>query len=230
MQPPKPLLADEGASRFTRSDAWLGVGVFLVVFGGGLLISFAEPLRNLASSYGVGAAVFALLALSNRRVRQVSMRAMRACVDRFGVGEPEVIAAPWVCDGDTVEDRATGKVYRLANIDAPETGDFARCFHERHIGERAKWFAITSVKRAKSVSVRRTWRRDRYKRFVAYVYVDGVDLGELLMAQGLARPWRGWRPPWCGPKGPLARLAADRGERFTCGACRNWHYWLTPPQ
>jgi endonuclease YncB( thermonuclease family) len=40
-------------------------------------------------------------------------------------------------------------------------------------------------------------RRDRYDRVVAYIVVDGRDLGEVLMAEGLARAWRGRREPWC---------------------------------
>ncbi|MBL8537080.1 MAG: thermonuclease family protein [Hyphomonadaceae bacterium] len=225
--PPK---ADEGRSRVALWDAWLGVAVFLLLLCAGLAAPFFDHLpSHVAAPLAYSAAAIVALVLISRRVRRVGLRTLRAIVDRIGVADPEPMTAPWVCDGDTIEDRATNRVYRLANIDAPETGDFAMCYHERTVGERAKRFAIGSVRRAKLVSVRRTWRRDRYKRFVAYVFVDGVDLGELLMAQGLARPWRGWRPPWCGPKGPLARLAADRGESFSCGACRNWRYWLTPP-
>lgn len=221
--PPKPPSADEGASRVARWDLWLAGTAFLGVLSVGLALGFVEQLsEQIQVSLAAGLGSLTMLAFVSRRVRRSCMRALRAVGDRFGVAEPELLKQPWVCDGDTLEDRANGRVYRLANIDAPETGEFAKCATERRVGERAKWAAVKTIRNAERVTVRRTLRRDRYRRIVAYVFVDGVDLGELLMAQGLARPWRGWRPAWCGPKGPLSRLAAARGERFACHACRNW--------
>jgi micrococcal nuclease len=39
--------------------------------------------------------------------------------------------------------------------------------------------------------------RDRYGRTLALVSVDSQDLGEALIAAGLARRWDGRRHPWC---------------------------------
>jgi micrococcal nuclease len=39
--------------------------------------------------------------------------------------------------------------------------------------------------------------RDRYGRTLARVAVGGADLGEALIAAGLARRWDGRRRPWC---------------------------------
>ncbi|MBY0565065.1 MAG: thermonuclease family protein [Hyphomonadaceae bacterium] len=223
MQPPRLLPGDHGVSRDARWDACLAAVTFMVVLGASAALVFIEQFpAQVQIALAVGIGLLTLFALANRRARRSCMRALRAMGDRFGVAEPELLIKPWVRDGDTLEDRADGRVYRLANIDAPETGEFARCFHERRAGERAKWAAVNAIRSASRVSVRRTRRRDRFGRVVAYVFVDGVDLGELLMAQGLARAWRGWRPAWCGPKGPLARFAAARGELFSCGACCNW--------
>lgn len=40
--------------------------------------------------------------------------------------------------------------------------------------------------------------KDRYGRTLGRVLVDGVDVGELLISEGLARRWDGRRHPWCG--------------------------------
>ena len=133
--------------------------------------------------------------------------------------QPHPVTQPWIIDGDTVDDRATGVRYRLANIDAPETGDNAKCFWERSRGEDAKWAAIRLVRAAKVVSVRRTFRHDIYGRRVAYVLVDGEDLGALLLAEGLARPWRGARRKWCGPRGGLALISRGGARGHSCKSC-----------
>src|SRR5262249_16563692 len=119
------------------------------------------------------------------------------------VGAPRPIRQPWVIDGDTIDDRATGVRYRLANIDAPETGDSAKCYKEAERGQLAKWTAVRLVREANAVRVRPTLRVDRYGRRVAFVLVDNQDLGELLVQLGLAVRWEGRRKKWCGPTGGL---------------------------
>jgi micrococcal nuclease len=135
---------------------------------------------------------------------------------------PLVLRQPWVIDGDTVDDSATGVRYRLAHIDAPETGDNAKCFNENQRGLEAKREAIRLIRSAGVVSVRRTWRFDRFGRRVAFVLVDGRDLGELLLAAGLARPWPGHRRKWCGPNGGLAKIAQSGVYHHACTTCRHW--------
>ncbi len=135
--------------------------------------------------------------------------------------KPRPIAA-WVIDGDTIDDRRTGVRYRLANIDAPETGDNAKCFKERERGEQARAVAIRMVRAASTVSVRRTFRTDIYGRRIAFVLVDGEDLGRALMKRGLARPWVGLRRKWCGSHGGLAKIAVSGLMAHNCGTCRAW--------
>jgi micrococcal nuclease len=124
-------------------------------------------------------------------------------------GEPSPPQAPhqsanWrVIDGDTFEDLGTGDRYRLENIDTPETGARARCTAERQLGDRATLQARALITGADTLDVRRTGRIDRYNRIIAFIEVDGRDLGELLIADGLARPWRGRREPWCDASGNL---------------------------
>ncbi len=135
------------------------------------------------------------------------------------------VSRPYVVDGDTIDAViANGQVvrFRLANIDAPETGDNARCRHERLAGELATAEARTMVMRSAAVSVRPTFRTDRYGRRVAFVLVDGVDLGDLLVRKGLAQGWRGRRERWCGPNGGLAKMAVRRGETHNCTKCKAW--------
>jgi endonuclease YncB( thermonuclease family) len=110
----------------------------------------------------------------------------------------------------------------IADIDAPETGENAKCFKERQRGEEAKREAVRLVRTAKSVTVRRTWRTDRYGRRVAFIQIDGLDLGRMLVTRGLARPWRGRRERWCGKRGGLAKIAEAGAMPFSCQTCRDW--------
>jgi endonuclease YncB( thermonuclease family) len=215
-----------GRGRITRWDLWLGGAAFCAVLALGALALYADQVlgwwRQNQSWAVVGAIVSVYIAFTNRWVRKFAWRLLRALGDRVGVREPTPLRRPWVIDGDTIEDLETKIRYRLANIDAPETGDNAKCFNERRVGEMAKAAAIRLVRKAGVVSVERTWRFDRYNRTVAYVLVDGIDLGETLVNLGLACRWRGRRAPWCGGGGPLVKLAERRGEKLACAACVNW--------
>lgn len=108
-----------------------------------------------------------------------------------------------VIDGDTFEDIGEDITYRIVNIDTPETGPRARCDAERALGNRATELARALITRAQNLELRLTGRMDRYGRTIAFVLIDGRDLGETLIAEGLARPWRGRREPWCDAGGNL---------------------------
>lgn len=108
-----------------------------------------------------------------------------------------------VIDGDTIEDMTADITYRLENIDTPETGSRARCAAERTLGNRATSAARDLITNAGALEIRATGRIDRYQRAIAFVLIDGRDLGETLIAEGLARPWRGRREPWCDANGNL---------------------------
>ena len=112
-----------------------------------------------------------------------------------GVGaEPAVPAYVEVIDGDTFDYR--GVRIRIADIDTPEVR--GRCPHETALAARA-----TSRMRALLIAgpfqLERTGTRDvdRYGRQLRIVTRDGRSLGGQLVAEGLARPWRGRREPWC---------------------------------
>lgn len=108
-----------------------------------------------------------------------------------------------VIDGDTIEDMRDDITYRLVNIDTPETGSRARCSAERALGNRATEAVRTLISQAERLELRPTGRIDRYGRTIAFVVIDGQDMGETLISEGLARPWRGRREPWCDASGNL---------------------------
>ncbi|PJO47202.1 thermonuclease family protein [Brucella pituitosa] len=105
---------------------------------------------------------------------------------------------PQAIDGDTFD--IGDERVRIANIDAPETKS-AKCDAERRLGEVAKrrlQELLSSpgfeMERGDPKSGR---MKDRYGRTLATIYVDGVDVGSILIDEELARPWRGHREPWC---------------------------------
>lgn len=91
-------------------------------------------------------------------------------------------------DGDT-----TRAKFRIANIDAPEIE--GKCAYERQLATKARDF--TRAWLDKGHVVIRTEGLDRYGRVLARMERGGEDLGEALIARGLARPWEGKRRPWC---------------------------------
>lgn len=128
-------------------------------------------------------------------------------------GEPSASEAPpartaaarniRVRDGDTLYDAAANVTYRVVNIDTPEAGQLAQCAAERRLAARATRETRLRVNSAQRLELQPTGRTDRYGRTIAFVLIDGRDLGETLIAEGLARPWRGRREPWCDARGRL---------------------------
>ena len=212
-------LAQPSARRLRR-DAALFAATFAALVGAGLILLHWQALSRLANQLLLVALVaFVAASAASWRGRRAVWHILS---NIFTLEAPRILARPWVIDGDTIDDLATGVRYRLANIDAPETGDSAKCFNERVLGDAAKCAAIRRMRAATQVAVRRTWRTDRFGRRVAFVLVDGQDLGDILVARGLARPWIGWRRNWCGPRGGLAAAAKAGSYSFACRACRRW--------
>lgn len=81
---------------------------------------------------------------------------------------------------------------RLANIDAPELK--ARCPYERAQALRARNRLHELLQRPFLVEAT---GQDRYGRTLVRIRVDGRDVGEVLVGEGLARPYAGGRKPWC---------------------------------
>jgi micrococcal nuclease len=100
-----------------------------------------------------------------------------------------------VWDGDSVRigfGRNAERV-RLANIDAPEIE--GRCKVETDLALQSQ-FSLADLLSGSTVTLVRLGS-DRHDRTLAALSVDGVDIGEILVSEGLARVWHGRRQPWC---------------------------------
>ena len=113
------------------------------------------------------------------------------------------ILAMRVIDGDTIENTTNGIRYRLENVDAAPTDEAASCASEQALGERAAAAAEQLVGRARTLALTPTGRLDQAGQPLVFISLDGRDLGELLMAQGAARPARARAEPWCDTAGDL---------------------------
>lgn len=112
-----------------------------------------------------------------------------------------------VMDGDTVH--AGGAAYRLAGVDAPEIGTHAACPAEAALGDRAANRVRQLVKGPAAVTATAAgpearpaatvggWPVDRYGRRLAHLSIDGKDLGDTLIGEGLAVRWTGRKHDWC---------------------------------
>ena len=90
---------------------------------------------------------------------------------------------------------------RILNIDAPETRGSC-CERELVLGLKAKE-RLAGLLRAGSVDIVRDGE-DRDSRTLARVSVSGIDVGSVLIGEGLALPWRDGPEArevqyWCGP-------------------------------
>lgn len=110
-----------------------------------------------------------------------------------------------IVDGDTI--KIDGVKIRLVDIDTPETFR-SRCENELVLGLKAKE-RLRSLLDAGPVTYEATGT-DRYRRTLARVYAGGVDVGQTLLAEGLALPYRPGGAAklqrlqvWCGPDARL---------------------------
>jgi micrococcal nuclease len=100
-----------------------------------------------------------------------------------------------VIDGDTVEHEDVH--HRLLGFDAPETHG-ADCPAEAALGRRATARLRELLAGARRIVLTPSGRRDRYGRELSTLTVDGRDVGETLIHEGLARLYDGGRRrPWC---------------------------------
>jgi micrococcal nuclease len=101
-----------------------------------------------------------------------------------------------VIDGDTI--RYAGTKIRLEDIDTPETHE-PRCASEAALGRRATRRLLELVNAGPFQLVRIGDRdEDRYGRKLRTITRGGRSVGDVLVAEGLARHWDGARRSWCG--------------------------------
>ena len=85
---------------------------------------------------------------------------------------------------------------RINGIDAPEIR--GKCSLESLGAQAAKKYLSGQVMNAKDIALHDP-TRDKYFRISAYVFVDGVNVGDEMVKQGLARTYSGGkRAGWCG--------------------------------
>jgi len=119
---------------------------------------------------------------------------------------PKITSIYW-SDGDS--GRINGSLkFRLANIDAPETGGVgarggAKCEAERVIGYEAKTFIVHLTRNAQ-LEISKEYGTDRYGRIVIDLLANNADVGDTGMQSKhlLAWPHEGRKalsskPNWC---------------------------------
>jgi micrococcal nuclease len=99
-----------------------------------------------------------------------------------------------VVDGDTFWFR--GEKIRIADIDTPELSP-PRCERERERGLAAKQ-RLLDILNYGPLSFKAAARdEDRFGRKLRIVYRERRSVGDILVAEGLARKWQGSRQSWC---------------------------------
>lgn len=99
-------------------------------------------------------------------------------------------------DGDTIK---IGTVYyRLVGIDAPETRG-AKCGKELALGMRA-WNYLDRLLDEAPVRIEPLYKRDKYGRELARLFIGTLDISAHMISMGYARPYdgRSKRKSWCG--------------------------------
>ena len=100
-----------------------------------------------------------------------------------------------VVDGDTVN--LAGQSIRLVGFDTPETYR-AECASERRLGNAATDRLRDLLARASSAQLAYLPRRDQYGRDLARLMLDGRDVADIMVGEGLARRYTGGhRQSWC---------------------------------
>ncbi len=106
-----------------------------------------------------------------------------------------------------------GAHLRLANARTPEQIPAADCWAEALAAKQTTRWVRDLVRGSRTVTTRPTEKVDADNRAIAYVAFDGADLGELLVAQGMAAPVNPEPFSWCGrisqsaaPGPPVAAL------------------------
>ena len=113
------------------------------------------------------------------------------------IGLSETVAASqiYVVDGDTID--FSGERVRLVGLDTPETYR-SRCIYEKRLGDLATARVRELLGGVARIELLLLPGRDRYDRLLGRLIVNGTDVGNTLIAEGLARAYDGGRRlGWC---------------------------------
>ena len=100
-----------------------------------------------------------------------------------------------VWDGDSIRLGTTrqSEAVRIFNIDAPEIE--GQCAYETDLALQSK-IRLAELLKGQRIEILHQGT-DRYGRTLAAIRVEGRDVGDILVREGLARTWAGRREPWC---------------------------------
>ncbi|SDF73000.1 nuclease homologue [Onishia taeanensis] len=119
-------------------------------------------------------------------------------------GSADVDRVTSIYDGDTFRADIAGWPdvigeripVRVAGVDTPEIR--GSCEAEKRAARRAKQFTVARLREANSITLEEI-ERGKYFRVVAHVIVDGKDLGEMLIDEGMGVHYGGGtKSTWCG--------------------------------
>lgn len=99
-----------------------------------------------------------------------------------------------VVDGDNL--RLAGERYRLLDINAPEISS-PHCDAELALGEAASRRLRDLLNAGPFSLASGPEQTDSYGRKLRRIIRGGRSLGDVLVAEGLAEPWQGYRRNWC---------------------------------
>ncbi len=99
-----------------------------------------------------------------------------------------------VVDGDTFW--FEGEKVRIADINTPET-HHPGCPEEEMLGRESTRRLVDLLNDGPFDLERGSRDRDRYGRLLRIVTRSGRSLGEQIVEEGLAEPWKGKRGNWC---------------------------------
>lgn len=121
---------------------------------------------------------------------------------------PAIAQGPTLTWADGDSGRFGEIEFRLADVDAPETGPVgsrngAKCKAEQDNGRAAKAY-MQDLTRSGRVTVTEIGEADRYGRHVVEIVVDGRSVSASALAAGHLKPWphengkaMAARPDWC---------------------------------
>ena len=168
------------------------------------MLGYTPPFRGLRKTWPIPRAALWLV-LGGAVAAGYLIGELRSRYPSAG-GDPGAGGGFWLChtrlqqncviDGDTI--RYGGIKIRLADIDAPEISS-PQCSAEAVAGHRAKDRLLELINAGPVQLVHGGGPdADKYGRKLRVIERNGRSLGDILVAEGLARRWNGVRRSWCG--------------------------------
>lgn len=121
-----------------------------------------------------------------------------ACSPSFGAEKLDVCKGghrvTCVVDGDTLW--LNGEKIRLEAFDAPEVSE-PKCPAEKQLGDKAT-ARLTELLNGADWKLTKSGHKDKYRRTLGTISIGGKDVGDTLIAEGLAHRWIGHKTSWCG--------------------------------